>query len=412
MVARGDSAHFTLERSQLAAVAERVATLDPRTVPDARGAVPQPLAAFRGRWHSPQGRARRQAQRPQPDRGGAFAHRPRLDQRAARRRRRQPMELPRTRERPDVRPLRRIGRGQLSRLHGRALLVGPGRSAAGRCQGVGRARRARAGRGVPSQPRQPAGGSRRSGGAAAPTGGRAARASAGVHRARPAGSSVRCADAPSPCARAAPPPPQTLGHAPPGRCGARARCAARYAERHLAERPVAGRHADRRRVAAPGGGRRRDRCRLGAVSQALSVVGVFTARALSVGWRAGARSRRADRPARIPQWRLAARCRCDRAARCELRAASGQAGRHLDHRVARADREPARRACTAGANLAPCRRRGVSVGVVCSKAAPGPPVARSRPSGARAACRRWWWPATARYSEHAPPRAASTRSMP
>ena len=86
---------------------------------------PQPLAAFRGRRHRPQGRARRAARRPQ--------RRPRwrvrastsplisvlLDAGAGSRWRYRERESGQT-----LRPLRRTGRGELPRLHGRALLVG------------------------------------------------------------------------------------------------------------------------------------------------------------------------------------------------------------------------------------------------------------------------------------------------
>src|SRR5215510_12785548 len=55
-----------------------------------------------------------------------------------------------------------------------------------------------------------------------------------------------------------------------------------------------------------------------------------------------------------------------------------------------------RRACAAclGSTRRPSRWPA------CLRAAPGPPAERSRPSGATVRCRRWWWPATARYSEH------------
>ena len=61
------------------------------------------------------------------------------------------------------------------------------------------------------------------------------------------------------------------------------------------------------------------------------------------------RPRRADRSARIPQWWPARRRRRDRAARCARPLAQLEAGRRIHHRVACADRDAARRTGRAGA---------------------------------------------------------------
>ena len=108
---------------------------------------------------------------------------------------------------------------------------------------------------------------------------------------------------------------QRAGRADPAR-------AARCVQRNLAERPAVRRHAGRRCVAPSIGRGLGAECRLGAVPQAQPMAHVLAARAVRVGRRDGRRPRRVDRAARVPQWRSAARCRCDRAARCRIRGAT------------------------------------------------------------------------------------------
>ncbi len=151
-------------------------------------------------------------------------------------------------------------------------------------------------------------------------------------------------------------PPSAAGAASPGE---RARCSgiARQLQRHLAQRQRARRHAARRRVAASGAGGdgptpagcRSTSCRSGSPIRCSSR---SSGPACAVH-----RARRADRPARVPQRRPAARHRRARAARRRLRAASRcDAGDELDRRVARADRGAARRAGAARARACFGRR--------------------------------------------------------
>ena len=107
--------------------------------------------------------------------------------------------------------------------------------------------------------------------------------------------------------------------------------------------------------------------------------------------------RRADRPARVPQRRPAARHRRAAPARPGVDRTHVDGRRRVGRRVARADGGAARRTRAAGAHGPRRGRRRRCRWPACSRAAPGRRAARWR-SDCAAGCRRWRSTATARCS--------------
>ena len=344
--------------------ATRVEAVTRRRYPDARDSVSQPLAPFRGGRRRSQRRARRARS---AGRDAAARARARIDLAvvsvlldagagAA-------WRYVEARDRPALHALRRPRRRELSRVHGRRVLGAPRRSAARRCGGARRDRR----RDARALFQVDATTIRWSASTAAPRccGGSAARCCAARDRSARRRDPARCS---------------TRWRARRARTVARAAISARAARRLRAD--LAHRQRARRRPLgdvwrhphAGGDGPTAGWVPFHKLSQwlAYSLFEPFEWAGVH-----GHRPRRADRAARVPQRRPAARHRRARAA-STTRDAARRIGRRqrARRRMARADRRAARRARAARAR-APRRRRSCR-SRASSKAAPGPRAASSR----------------------------------
>jgi hypothetical protein len=151
----------------------------------------QPVAPFRSRWHRPQGPSRRDAGHPPSAGPYPLANRPHGRERAAGWRRRRRLGICRARQRQDLHPLRRAGRGELPRFCRWPVLQQQEPPAAGRFRRLAGLGDRPPGVGLPGARGQPAG---RPGGArhhAAAPGRNHVGAARGVRRGWPAQRHVR-----------------------------------------------------------------------------------------------------------------------------------------------------------------------------------------------------------------------------